>query len=111
MFTLDTATIYIQNNDHSQHYVSVHDGSLMPRQTRLAVFLIAPWKLVSSAVADQLLILLLTRWGRPPAPQRPPPQVDPISLRVHAFSHSPVRYNKVISRGRQPLAFFYSADH
>ncbi len=54
----------------------------------------SPWSLVSSTVADRLLILFLTRWAR--ASLCPPPQADPISLRVHALTHPSVRYNRLI---------------
>jgi hypothetical protein len=46
---------------------------------------------VSSAFADQLLILL-PAWRAGPSPI-PLPWVDPISLRVHAFPRSLVSYS------------------
>ncbi len=49
--------------------------------------------LVSSAVADQLLILLPTGWAR--SPLCTPAHNDPNSLRVCALPHPPVRYNNI----------------
>jgi hypothetical protein len=70
----------------SQHYVttySVRGGFLMLHQTLLALLQVP-------TVADQLLILFLNWWARPP--HHPPPRADPISLRVHVLTHSSVRY-------------------
>jgi hypothetical protein len=61
---------------------SVHDKSLMSHRTRLLSSWLPHGSLVSSTVADQLLIL-------PPIPL---PWLDPISLRVHAFTRSLVGY-------------------
>jgi hypothetical protein len=75
---------------HNTMY-SVHDGFLCHVG---GLVLLSSWfphgSLVSSTIADQLLILPLTRWARPPS--CPLPRVDHISLRVHAFTRSPVRY-------------------
>ncbi len=49
--------------------------------------------LVTSAVEDQLLILLFAGWAR--SPLRPPTHNDPISLKVQAFHHLPVCYSKL----------------
>ncbi len=54
------------------------------------------WLLVSSTVANQLLILLPT--GRARSPLRLPKHGDPISLRVHALPHPPVRYRSALSK-------------
>jgi hypothetical protein len=52
---------------------------------------------VSSTVADQLLILLLA-WRAGPSPITLP-WVDPISLRVHAFSRYLVGYiNNILKK-------------
>jgi hypothetical protein len=50
---------------HNTTY-SVHDGSLMPVRTRLLSSWFPNRSLVSSTVADQLLISLLTRWAHFP---------------------------------------------
>ncbi len=92
-FTLVIATIYIQNN--SYWFTILHTLCVMGSWCRVGPILLSSWfshgSLVSSTVADQLLILLLARWPRPPL--CPPSRADPISLRVHALTHPSVHYS------------------
>jgi hypothetical protein len=64
---------------------------------------------VSSTVADQLLILLLA-WEAGPSPIPPPPWVDPISLRAHAFSRSLVSYTRSRSWSSVPDSGLFAAE-
>ncbi len=101
--TLVIATIYIQNN--SYWFTILHTLCLMVSWCCVIPVLLSSWfphgSLVSSAVADQLLILLLARWARPPL--FPPSRADPISLRVHALTHPSVRYTLVWMDFQKPL--------
>ncbi len=75
-------------------FTTSHTLCMMSSWCRIEPVCLSSWLphgcLVSSTVADQLLILLPTGRARPPL--RPPTHGDSISLRVHALPHSPVQY-------------------
>jgi hypothetical protein len=94
---IDTFVIIIQQS--KDHYFTVlHNLCMMGSWCRTESVWLSSWfphgRLVSSAAADQLLILLPT--GRARSPLRLFTHGDPIYLRVHALLIPPVCYNKEI---------------
>jgi hypothetical protein len=79
-------------------YTTLHTLCMMRSWCCIESVWLSSWlpygRLVTSAAADWLLILLPTGWAR--SPLRLPTHGDPISLRVHALLLPRVRYSNIV---------------